>query len=113
MLTKKEQLKKSKNKEVDQLDQSITVRLPKDQIKKRVQWLLNKEICQVCEESTNLDYPHHAIFGWSNKDDRTMVNICVKCHRTIHTIGYGPLKKNREQIEKIGWSNNKEFLNEN
>lgn len=112
MYSKEEQLKKSKNREVDLLDTSITVRLPKDQIKKRVQWLLEKEICQVCEESTDLDYPHHAIFGWSCKDDRTMINICVNCHKIIHTVGYGPLKKSREQIEKLAWTNNKDFLND-
>lgn len=113
MFTKEQQLKKNKTKQVDLLDQNITVRLPKDQIKKRVQWLLNKKVCQVCEESTKLDYPHHSIFGWSRKDDRTLINICVKCHMTIHTKGYGPLKKNRSEIESIGWTNNEEYLNEN
>jgi hypothetical protein len=110
MYTKEMQTNKNKEKEVDLSDRSITIRLKKDEIKKRVQWLLDKEVCQVCENSTNLDYPHHAIFGWSNKDDRTMINICVDCHRTIHTKGYGPLKKDRSTIENIGWSNNEEYL---
>ena len=112
MLTKKEQLYKNKGpKEKDLLDQSITIRLPKDQIRQRVQWILEKQICQVCENSTDLDYPHHALDGISRKDDRTLINICISCHRTIHTKGFGPLKKSREEIELIGWTNNKEFLN--
>jgi hypothetical protein len=112
MYSKKQQLKHNKNKEIDMLDQTITVRIPKDQVKKRVQWLLEKGPCQICEKSMDLDYPHHAIFGWSNKDDRTMINVCVNCHRTLHTKGYGPLNKTREQIELVGWTNNEEYLNE-
>ena len=103
---------KALKEELDLMDQTITVRLSKDQVKDRVQWLLNKEVCQVCETSTDLDYPHHAFFGISHKDDRTMINICVECHRTIHNKGYGPLNKTREQIEALGWTNNEEFKNE-
>jgi len=103
---------KFKNKEVDLLDQSITVRLSKDQVKQRVIFILCKEVCQVCETSMDLDYPHHAIFGISHKDDRTLINICVSCHRTIHTKGYGPLMKTREEIEALGWTNNEEYLND-
>ena len=112
MQTKKQQLYKNKGpKEKVLLDQSITIRLPKDQIKQRVQWILEKKVCQVCENSPDLDYPHHALDGVSRKDDRTLINICISCHRTIHTKGFGPLKKSREEIELIGWTNNKEFLN--
>lgn len=113
MLTKKQQLYKNKGpKEKDLLDQSITIRLPKDQIKQRVQWILEKKVCQVCENSPDLDYPHHALDGVSRKDDRTLINICISCHRTIHTKGFGTLNKTREQIELIGWTNNIEFLND-
>lgn len=103
---------KALKEQVDLSDQSITIRLSKDQVKQRVSFILDKEVCQVCETSTDLDYPHHAIFGVSHKDDRTMINICVECHRTIHNKGYGPLLKTREEIELIGWTNNKEYLNE-
>ncbi len=85
------------------------VRFSKNELKKRVEFIIAKEICQVCDENSFLDYPHHAVYGWSSKDDRTLVNICISCHTIIHTKGYTALAKDREEIEVIGWKNNKEY----
>ena len=85
------------------------IRLCADELKKRVMFILDKDVCQVCEESYQLDYPHHAVYGLGVKDDRTLVNICVSCHRIIHSVGYDKLSKTREEIEDIGWGNNDEY----
>ena len=86
------------------------VRFDIAELKKRVQFILEKEVCQVCEESYQLDAPHHAVYGLGVKDDRTLINICLRCHRLIHNTGYDTLKKTREEIEAIGWENNEQFL---
>ena len=104
MFSKKYQLKhnkKTNDKKVSKLE-----------LKKRVQFLLDKEVCQVCSHSVDLDYPHHAEFGLAKKDDRTMINICVNCHRHIHTKGFPVHGLFREDTVAIGWKNNEEFLNE-
>ncbi|MCK4816680.1 hypothetical protein KA005_12995 [bacterium] len=86
------------------------IRFNKAELKRRVELILEKEVCQVCETSTDLDYPHHAIMGYGVKDDRSLVNICVECHRLIHSSGgYEKLSKTREEIEAIGWANNEEL----
>jgi len=86
-------------------------RFNKAELKKRVEFILEKEVCQVCETSTDLDYPHHALYGLGVKDDRSLVNICVKCHRLVHSSGgYDKLPKSREDIEITGWSNNEEYM---
>jgi hypothetical protein len=86
------------------------VRFGKAELKKRVQFILAKEVCQVCNESYDLDYPHHGLYGLGVKDDRTLVNICVTCHRLVHSSGgYDKLPKTREEIEIIGWSNNDKY----
>ena len=86
-------------------------RVSKSELKNRVQILLNKETCQVCEWSTELDYPHHALFGIAKKDDRNMICICVQCHRHIHTKGFPIHGKSRADTVEIGKLNNEEFLN--
>ena len=103
MLLKKDQLFKNKKKQ----DRKVS----KKELENRVKFILEKEVCQVCETSTDLDYPHHAVFGFSKKDDRTMINICVKCHRDIHTKGFPVHGKSREDTVKIGWKNNEEYMN--
>lgn len=85
------------------------VRFSKKELQKRVEFIIAKEVCQVCEENTYLDYPHHAVYGWSSKDDRTLVNICISCHTIIHTKGYDILPKTRKEVEAIGWANDKEY----
>lgn len=113
MYSKKDQLSKRVDASTINLyDKNIIVRFNKKQLNERVQFLLNKQVCQVCEESYNLDYPHHARFGIAKKDDRFMINICVHCHRIIHNKGFKDLKKTREETEDIGWENNLEYLNE-
>ena len=102
--TKAEQT--SHNKKPNKKRVSIT------ELNERVAFLINKEICQVCEESYDLDYPHHAEFGGYKKDDRSMINICIDCHRTIHTKGFDTLNKTRKETALIGKRNNEEFLNE-
>ena len=136
MFTKDEQLKKDKAKKVstfgkkksclknkskkikpleenvDLLNQSITLRFSVKEVKNRVDWLLsNIGHCQICGTLSNLDYPHHALDGVSRKDDRTMICICVYCHREIHTKGFSNLSKTREEVESLGWTNNFKYLN--
>lgn len=88
-------------------------RLSKAEMHKRNEFILAKGSCQVCEEFKPLDVPHHAVYGLGVKDDRTLVNICLDCHRLIHGFGgYSKLSKTREEIEAIGWANNEEYENE-
>ena len=71
-------------------------------------WIMSKGICQVCEISADLDAPHHTKQGLGVKDDRSLICICIACHREIHTQGFSKLNKSREELEKIGednWSN--------
>jgi len=87
------------------------IRFNKAELRKRVEFILEKEVCQVCETSTDLDYPHHALYGLGVKDDRVLVNTCVECHRLIHSSGgYDKLPKTRKEIEAIGWSNDEEYM---
>ncbi len=86
------------------------IRFNKAELKRRVELILEKEVCQVCETSTDLDYPHHSIYGLGVKDDRSLVNVCVECHILIHSSGgYEKLSKTRKEIEAIGWANNEEL----
>lgn len=113
---KKSCLKKKSKKvkvkyDIDLFDISITVRFSQSEIKKRVEWIKDFfGFCQICGTKQNLDYPHHALDGNSRKDDRTMVDICVSCHSFIHTKGFDGLAKTREEVEAIGWGNNKKYL---
>ena len=97
-------------KDVDQLDKNIVVRYGKEDLKKRVEFIVELGPCQVCENSMDLDYPHHAVYGMGKKDDRYLINICVECHRTIHSKGYSTLKKDRSALEEIGWTNHLSIL---
>lgn len=103
-LTKEQQLKHNKKIKLKKVS--------KAELKKRVEFLLSKEVCQVCNFSTDLDYPHHTLFGLAKKDDRSMINICVSCHREIHTKGFPVHGLNREDMIEIGRLNNEEFLSE-
>lgn len=89
-------------------------RFSKAEVQRRNEFVLAKGACQVCDQFKLLDVPHHAVYGLGVKDDRTLVNICLDCHRFIHGFGgYSKLYKTREQIETIGWNNNEEYENEN
>lgn len=104
MLSKEDQLKyikKPKEKKVN-----------KEEFNKRVSFLIDKGLCQICNESSYLDFPHHAEFGLAKKDDRTMINICIECHRHIHTKGFPIHGLSRADTVAIGWKNNEEFLND-
>lgn len=113
----KKSVLKSKSKKpkvkynVDLLNTLITVRFSPKEIKKRVIWIKDTfSFCQICGTEQNLDYPHHALDGVSRKDDRTMIDICISCHSHIHTKGFDSLAKTREEVEAIGWENNKKYL---
>jgi len=67
-ITKESQLKYNRSKEIDLKDDSIIVRLSKKDLKARVNFVLDKICCQVCEVGTDLDYPHHSLFGSAKKD---------------------------------------------
>lgn len=124
MLTKKQQTssnrikpkpsmknkKKITDEDVDLLDKSIVVRFDKIEMQKRNEFVSQLGPCQVCDESYDLDIPHHAKYGMGSKDDRYIVNICVKCHREVHSGSYDNLKKTRAEIEEIGWNNHKIYL---
>lgn len=109
---KTQQKRKNRMMEVDMHDTSITVRLPDNEVKKRVVWIKeNIGYCQICGTYRNLDYPHHALDGVGRKDDRTMIDICCKCHSYIHAInGYTGLKKSEEEVVAISWDNNMRYL---
>lgn len=110
----KKKSKKPKIKyDINLLDTSVTVRFSPKEIRKRVEWIKDTfGFCQICDTKQNLDYPHHALDGISRKDDRTMIDICVSCHSFIHTKGFDGLAKTREEVEAIGWENNKKYLKE-
>ena len=65
-------------------------------------WIISKGICQVCEVSADLDAPHHTKQGLGVKDDRSLICICIACHREIHTQGFSKLLKTRVELEEIG-----------
>jgi hypothetical protein len=90
------------------------VRFNKQEYQRRQEIIYSKGLCQVCEESTELDAPHHAVGGIGTKDDRTLICICLDCHRHIHAQGgYSVLKKTKAEIIAIGWANNEEIENDN
>jgi len=122
MLTKKDQTKsnriktpycgKNKNRKGNRKDtrESLNpnkpIRFTKAKLEQRVYDILNLNdgVCQICNASCDLDYPHHVEQG-SNKDDRTLINICVHCHRLIHNVGYSAVNKDRSECLVIAWSN--------
>lgn len=92
-------------------DKSITVRFDKKELQRRVYFVLNLNdgVCQVCESSRDLDYPHHTKQG-SKKDDRYMINICCSCHDILHRVGFETLNKTREELKVIGWYNHLKYM---
>lgn len=103
MLTKKQQLRHNKKPNAKKVS--------KQELTDRLKFLLDKGECQICNSlNAVMDYPHHAEFGLAKKDDRTMINICVDCHRHIHTKGFPVHGLTRADTVAIGWSNNEEFL---
>lgn len=130
MLTKKDQTKsnrikapycgKNRNRKGNRKDtrESLNpnkpVRFTKEKLQQRVYDILNLNdgICQVCNASHELDYPHHVEQG-SKKDDRTMINICIYCHDLIHRVGYEAIIKDREECLAIAWTNHENLENEN
>ncbi len=112
MYNKSEQLKWIKDNELDLLDNSIVVRFHSKELKQRMEFILSKEVCQICEKSYDLDAPHHARYGNAKKDDRYLVNICVSCHRLIHKVGFHKVAKTRTETEDIGWNNHLEYMND-
>ena len=97
------------NTDSTSLDESKTIRFTKRDLNKRKEFILSKEVCQVCEQSHDLDSPHHARSG-KDKDDRYLINVCIPCHREIHFGSYDNVPKSRGELEYIGWENHLEFL---
>lgn len=64
--------------------------------------ILSFGVCQVCDESTDLDTPHHTKQGLGVKDDRSLICICISCHDILHRVGFETLKKTRLELEEIG-----------
>lgn len=77
-------------------------RLSKEEYKAYQTYIKEIGVCQVCEESTDLDTPHHTKQGIGNKDDRSIICICIACHSEIHTKGFSGLAKDRATLEEIG-----------
>ena len=80
-------------------------RFSKEDYKAYQTYIKDISVCQVCESSTNLDTPHHTIQGLGNKDDRSLICICIECHTEIHTKGFSDLNKTRVELEEIGAEN--------
>ena len=107
MLSKKHQTKQSAR-----LRDDVPVRFSKSKYIERQEIIRGFGLCQVCEESTDMDTPHHGDYGLGKKDDRSLVCICIKCHYEIHSGSYSNIKKTREEIKEIGYNNDKELLKE-
>ena len=65
-------------------------------------------VCQVCDISSNLDTPHHTKQG-ANKDDRSLICICIECHDILHRVVFSTLHKTRKELESIGEDNWREY----
>ena len=101
---------KNRNRKGSVLHPDRAVRVDACELEKCVNFILSKEVCQVCEDSISLDYPHHVVQGLGVKHDFTLICICVNCHRLIHSCGYSSVKKSREECEIIAEKNNLEFI---
>ena len=91
------------------LNPEKAVRFNAIDLKYRIELIVEIGCCQVCELSYELDVPHHVEQGLGVKDDRYMLNICVPCHRLIHSVGYSAVKKTRVECKEIAWGNHLKF----
>ena len=87
------------------LNPNKPVRFGREQYWKRVTWLQDLGACQICGFERELDHPHHPHTG-ANRDDRYMINACIKCHRDLHEKGYSSVAKSLEECKQIGIDNN-------
>lgn len=87
------------------LKQDKPVRLSRKEYVAFQDYVYSIGLCQVCEESEELDAPHHSVYGLGVKDDRSLICICLKCHDAIHRLGYDNVPKTREELEEIGRTN--------
>lgn len=102
---------KAKIKKSGIKDDTKAVRFNPTEYKERQDFILSKEVCQVCEVSYDLDTPHHVLQGIGFKDDRSLINICKMCHWSIHSGGgYAVLKKTKHECLLIAFKNDDEFL---
>jgi len=94
------------------LNPDKATRFSPEKLSERVVAISGLGRCQVCDVSYTLDYPHHVVQGLGVKDDRFLINICLECHRLIHSVGYGAVLKSREECKEIAWSNHIKFEEE-
>ena len=100
MLTKKAQTKRGAR-----LRDDVPKRFSEKEYRDRQKFIKGFGICQVCDTSKDLDTPHHTLQG-ANKDDRSLICICISCHNTLHSNGYETLNKSKTELEAIGRLNN-------
>jgi len=99
-------------KKISYLNPDKPVRFTFKEYRRRQTFIRGLGVCQVCDESCDLDAPHHVMQGVGVKDDRFLINICDGCHRMIHTVGYIGVKKTKEECKEIAWSNHLKFEEE-
>jgi len=103
MLSKSEQLKKTKRVKLNRLSK-IENKLFHDTILD-----ITLGVCQLCEEREGDDY-HHCRWGCygASKDDTCQALVCRKCHEICHSSKHGLYN---QRAEKIGDANWKEHTN--
>lgn len=72
---------------------------------------ISKGKCQVCKTAKIGEY-HHGVYGsnGADKDDRTLVGICRKCHHAIHHARNNNSQLLRRNAERIGRNNWTKYL---
>jgi len=104
MLSKSEQLKKTKRVNLKRLSK-IENKLFHDTIQD-----VTHGVCQLCEEREGVDF-HHCRYGsyGVDKDDMCQVLTCRKCHDMCHRDKHGIHNRRAEKIGDMNW---KEHTNE-
>lgn len=84
-------------------------KLPPEELKAFSSFIssISKNKCQICK-TAKIDEYHHGVFGsmGADKDDRTLVGICRKCHHSIHHARNNNsqiLRSNGERIGRTNW----------
>ena len=56
--------------------------------------------CEICKEN-QADQIHHSIYGYKQRDDRSIMGVCEECHYQVHH-GTKGIKKSRGELEERG-----------